>query len=426
MLEGKSDKIPKYNKIDNSLNTYLKMNYDLNTKDTQLFIAIYKDDIYENIENYINYIFYFEYFKLLNNHLMFDINKANYNVDLLLNKSNYTIGITGYYSKISEILEMLITKFKQLNNKDMDKLSFEIIKNKLEKKFKNLKYDALYKKTSSYEDEIILNKYFNTELIESEIKKMSMDKLNNMNLFEYSRITVFAEGNINTEYYDDLCNILNKNYNYNKLYKDNEINIKPNILNKQIEKDFEKQNKKDPNSCLSKVVVIDKFEYSSESIKNQCLINIFDIIVSKEFFDLLRTKDQLGYIVNSRMGTLGFTDKKNLVFRFLVQSSVKNTEFLEKRINKFINNEIKEILDNLNLEELEEIKKSLKEKYSKPFNTLGESAYYNYDKILNKSFMYNHNEIISSNILECAKEELINFYNKYFIDNQKYIEIKIE
>ena len=427
MLKGETDKTPKYEKIEPNINTYLKMNYDLNTKDTQLFLAIYKDDIYQNIETYINYLFYFEYFKLLNNNLMFDINKANYNVGFLLNKTNYTITMTGYYSKLSEILEILVNKLKNLKNSKMDKLSFDIIKSKLQKKYRNLKYDALYKKISLLEDEIILNKYFSNDIIEEHINKIKQDDLIDLNLFDYSRITIFGEGNINNHNFKEINTILQKYYTFNKLYKDEEVNIKDNILNKKIDKLYEKQNKEDPNSCISKLVIIDKFDYSTESVKIQCLANVFDTIVSKDFFDLLRTKDQLGYIVNSRSGVIGFTNKQHIIYRFLVQSSVKKTDYLDERINKFIKSEIKEILDNLKLEEFEEIKKSIKEKYTKPINNLGESSMYHYDKIINKNFMYNHNQLISSNILECTKEELIEFYNKYFVDkNIKYVNIKLE
>ena len=63
---------------------------------------------------------------------------------------------------------------------------------------------------------------------------------------------------------------------------------------------------------------------------------IFDLLISKEFFNNLRTKEQLGYIVNANNGIYGTLDKQYLNYNFVVQSNIKDVEYLEERINKFV------------------------------------------------------------------------------------------
>ena len=74
-------------------------------------------------------------------------------------------------------------------------------------------------------------------------------------------------------------------------------------------------------------------------------------ILSDAFFDALRTKEQLGYIVS--MGKQTFLDSVGLMFK--VQSKVEPRK-LNERVQKFIAEEAKEIISKLTEEDLKDVK----------------------------------------------------------------------
>ena len=75
---------------------------------------------------------------------------------------------------------------------------------------------------------------------------------------------------------------------------------------------------------------------------------------SEPFFDELRTKQQLGYVVSSRE-----TNQRDcLGMWFLIQSNSKSCEYLVHAINKFLL-ERREIIKNISDEDFEKQKKSV-------------------------------------------------------------------
>ncbi|PRQ34778.1 putative metalloenzyme, LuxS/M16 peptidase, tetratricopeptide-like helical domain-containing protein [Rosa chinensis] len=76
-----------------------------------------------------------------------------------------------------------------------------------------------------------------------------------------------------------------------------------------------------------------------ESIRLRALIDLFDEIIEKPFYDQLRTKEQLGYVQcdwKLISGVFGFY--------FIVQSSEYNPIYLQRRVDNFMNG-LEDILD---------------------------------------------------------------------------------
>ena len=98
-------------------------------------------------------------------------------------------------------------------------------------------------------------------------------------------------------------------------------------------------------------------------------LSLLASLVSEPTFNVLRTKEQLGYVVyglpRSSTGTMGL--------RFIIQSE-KDTVFLENRVEAFLDY-MKEFLDKLSEEEYEKHKEGvILKKLEKPKNLHGESS----------------------------------------------------
>ncbi len=409
----------------NNISAYLKINTNLNSKNCELFIKVMKNDIYMTPENYISYMFYIQYFDLLFLGDMFDLISANNKVSLLLNSTNYLLHVSAYYSNLDNILLSIIESLNKVNDYILNnKHFFQIFKDKLMKTLKNKKLDPPYRQVYMYEKDIINTKNYNTEVLEKVLKNFnSVEDLKPCNFFSYNKIIVYCEGNINKDKFEEIKKIFTDNFIYIN-EKQEDINLNLDIVNKVIKKEYYIENKDEENECTGINIFIGNlfgtnwaFEYASTYI--------FDNIVSREFFDRLRTKEQLGYIVKASKNIIGKTNKQYFAYEFLVQSNKKDAEYLEKRIITFISDEIKDIINNIDTEYLKDIQSTIKEGLLKDFNNIEDSSIYYYDKIINNNFAYNFNKIVAAEIYNVSKESLILFYKKHF-DLNKYLSIKIK
>ena len=88
-------------------------------------------------------------------------------------------------------------------------------------------------------------------------------------------------------------------------------------------------NEKEKNFCASVYLQIGDFLSDHKFCAN---LMLFEQIVKSDFFAQIRTKQQLGYIVFSRMQV----NSSVLGFRFIVQSSVATPDYLDQQIEKWI------------------------------------------------------------------------------------------
>ena len=423
LLKEKSDKIPQKIEFSDKIDCYLKKNFDLKTKFTELLIQIEKQDLYDNIDNYLQYIFIISLFNLIFNSYLFDITKANYNFAILKGKNHFILNLSGYYEKLGEILNTILEKIRSLYNPEVTSKFFEIVKEQLIDIYKNRKYKSPARRVFSCRDELLYNKYFTDEEILDKLEKITSLNLN-VNIFDYNKIILYAEGNLDNETFTQIYKIINTKFKY--IPKNNSI-MKINLtdkISKKIDKIYHNQNKDEINDVTLLSIFIDNIYVGSDWIKNYCLILILHQLINTDFFDKIRTREQIGYLVRSTEKVIGEDKNKALIYEFLVQSSKKDYKYIEDRIKKFIKTEIIIILDNIQIEDFDEVKNSIKEKVLKPFNNLIDSSMYYFDKISNKNYMYNFNSIIASYLDDISLDDIKEFYKTKFNLNT-YINVSL-
>ena len=427
----------KYNKY---LDVYLKQDFIHNTTDCHIIIKIMKDNIYDSVSNYVKYIFLSELYSLYFNDFLFNINNANYNVSIFINKSNYGFTANGYYKKIVHIIKLFLDNLKKLINPEIyeddkndkndktDENNKKIlkIKEKLLQNLRNKKYNSPYKKIFEHEEKLLYNKHIDDKDIIKELQKIKSYKdIIDIDILNTNNILVYAEGNIKEETVNDLLKLLKEEFIFEDKKYDNLAHLNIDKITSSIKQEIENENKKETNNCILVNYFLSNLYKTPNWMEEYANLLIFNLLVSKEFFNNLRTKEQLGYIVKSSNGIFGYLDKQYLNYNFLVQSNIKDVDYLEERIAKFVKDEIQNIIKNLSDTDLEEMKESTRELLLKPFNNLAISVSFYYDKIANKNFMYNFNKIIASKIYDINNKSLEELYTKYFKNNNSVI-IKIK
>ncbi|KAJ3020429.1 UNVERIFIED_CONTAM: Insulinase (Peptidase M16) [Siphonaria sp. JEL0065] len=135
--------------------------------------------------------------------------------------------------------------------------------------------------------------------------------------------------------------------------------------------------------------------------------SLLDQIISEPCFDVLRTKEQLGYVAwcgpRFATGMCGF-----LVH---VQSE-KHPNHVESRIMAFLES-VRDIISGLSDEEFARHKTTLSSKIIQKHKYMMASTEYYWEKISNGSYDFTKQQQNAENVLQVTKQELIDFYDEF-------------
>jgi secreted Zn-dependent insulinase-like peptidase len=233
---------------------------------------------------------------------------------------------------------------------------------------------------------MLFNYYDHNDIIDS-LKDLTYDKFINIikQIFNTGYIIFYGEGNINKNILleiKDLTNGLMKivhetNLGCSKLVKDI---VEENKNYKYIEKS---ENILETNKAIHMCFPIGYIRAgSTDNWANiKAISNILTILINREYFDDLRTKQQLGYIIKFDSDYEGDIKCPYMLFKFIIQSNHKDCEYLFGRTNDFII-KFKKTLDNISNKDIKIIKHSIIEKLETPFQTILESSLFNFDIII--------------------------------------------
>ena len=311
---------------------------------------------------------------------------------------NFILNIEKYFDKLSDlyIINLIINIKNSLKNiKYFSPIEYNNLlisyniystnytKKKLLKYLKNIIHDI--------KNNIIHN-------IRNNIKNFMKNLLNN------TSITSFIYGDINKNDVNNLFDKLNVNFKiphvpYPVLYS---------LCNNII---------KHPNKNESSNLV--SFYYNIGSFKplDYLLMKLVINIYSEIFFDELRTKKQLGYLVS-----MNYELFRDHYYIYQKIQSTKPLNYIIKQINNFNKNIIKDVKSNFKKYNLDIFISSLKKEISEPANNLNEQYSKYLNEIITRNYLFNRKEILFNYIKLINPDKLKLFIMKY-IYNKKIIRI---
>ncbi|WRT69793.1 uncharacterized protein IL334_006784 [Kwoniella shivajii] len=142
-------------------------------------------------------------------------------------------------------------------------------------------------------------------------------------------------------------------------------------------------------------------------------LSLFSQISSEPAFDVLRTKQQLGYIVfshaSSSAGSMGYS---------IIVQSEKSTEFVENRIESFLDG-LKETIESLSEEEFEKHKISLiAKKEEKPKNLTEETRRF-LGRVKDRYYEFGKREKDVEALKKITKSDIKSLFTKYITTESK-------
>lgn len=428
LIDGPDDKFPKKTR-NNKIKGYKYFNSSFGVCDTIIFAQFEIPKLFESRENWLGFILFLNALYSDNNATIYTAHTAGYEISLTVEHKSFIMKISGLTNKISSVLSEIVN---MINSGSVREIAFESAKDIMRKSFINEKFNPPIEKAYIYLKKLLLNKYFESnellEIIDSITLETAFDSFKNV--LELSNCTVLVSGNIKNSDAENIFDSFEQIYkkyvktSYNPILS--ERNDVKNVF-EYTEKIKASENPSDKNS--SSVYTIELCKYTSgitSGWEKLALLTMFsEVYFSNKYFDLLRTKEQLGYIVNVKKIILGDPQIKNVYLAFNVQSPVKKSKYLFERTTKFIEESKKDLLK-LKDDEFEQYRQGLILQYSEPFHNLDEITSYFWGQIAEGMNLFNKREILLETIKKITKQEIIDMLKTYVIENDKIIACGIQ
>ncbi|KAI4368936.1 hypothetical protein MLD38_017436 [Melastoma candidum] len=172
-------------------------------------------------------------------------------------------------------------------------------------------------------------------------------------------------------------------------------------------RDVKVKNKSERNSVVELYYQIEP-EVGVELIKQKALMDLFYEIVEEPLFNQLRTKEQLGYVVESSPRTT----YRTYGYCFCVQSSKYDPVYLLGRIDKFIDS-VEEILDGLNDDTFNSYRSGLICKLLEKDPSLAYETNRFWGQIIDKRYMFDFSEKEAEALGGTQKTDVVTWYRTY-------------
>jgi insulysin len=343
---------------------------------------------------------------------------GGYLFELKFSNYSFTITFGGYSDKIIEYINFVLTYIKTI------KIEESYFNNSLEDMETNLnfKYDSPYSQAFEYLSNNLENYSFMPQDIYDESRKIKITDLDSLwdKIIVKNNVKILISGNTTPEYSLKISEELMRHGMTSKkvCYSPDSFN---NLKDKCKYEIINYKNEKDTNHATL-IYYKDSILYegrprTTEEIKSMVMMNIISTLISEPFFNQLRTKEQLGYIVKCKIQTYGSDLLSSYGIIFIVQSTKMNATELKKRIMKFIKDYLDNFEKNITEDEIKETSQEQAKIYKEPFMNMDEMNYMFYKLICSQVYQFNYRELYYNEYMKITKKDIITKMNEIF--NQK-------
>ncbi|KAF3454806.1 hypothetical protein FNV43_RR05254 [Rhamnella rubrinervis] len=373
-------------------NTYFRINlkggYD-NVKScvlTELFIYLLKDELNETI---------------------YQASIAKLETSVSVSSDKLELKVFGFNDKLPVLLSKLLTVAKSfLPSNDR----FEVIKEDMKRTLKNTNMKPL--SHSSYlRLQVLCQSFYDVEDKMQVLNDVSVTDLKAFIPELRSQLYVegLCHGNLLEEEAISISNIFKINFPVQPLpyqirHAEHVICLTPGA---NIVRDVNVKNKMEKNSVVELYFQIEQ-DLGLESIKLKALIDLFDEIVEEPLFNQLRTKEQLGYVVECSPRVT----YRVFGFCFCVQSSEYSPIYLQERIDNFIN-DLGELLEALDHKSFENYRGGLMAKLLEKDPTMTYETNRFWNQIIDKRYVFDLSKKEAEALESIHRDDVINWYNTY-------------
>ncbi|XP_008554389.2 insulin-degrading enzyme isoform X1 [Microplitis demolitor] len=354
---------------------------------------------------------YIQLFKDSLNEYAYNASLARLSWEFSASKNGMTLLVGGYHDKHRVLLKKILDR---MVNFTADKQRFEIIKELYIRNLKNFEADQPYQHAVYYLAVLLTEQGWSKDELLEAIEYLTFDRLEQFipQLLSKTHIECLIHGNLTEAEALETIKMVENQLTKDPL-DDNKSKIivpllpKQYLLHREISLDngshflYEIENKLHKSSCTEIY-----YQVGLQSTESNMHLELLGQIISEPFFDVLRTQEQLGYIVFSGIrrgnGVQGL--------RIIIQGD-RHPQYLEERIEAFIES-VQNRIVNMSEEEFNRHKTSLaNQRLEKPKKMTTLSAIF-WSEITNRQYNFDRANIEVAYLRTITKSQILDFYNE--------------
>jgi secreted Zn-dependent insulinase-like peptidase len=413
-------------RIDKKYNLFYNFNSSFKSLDVNIYISIDIPALYESAETYTKTILFLDTIYSDNSNIINNIVQAGYNLTLNLEYDTLYIYISGDRN-IIDILSDDLNKI--LNN--TNGTCFETVREKMYKIFKNSINDQVIHKINKLIHKKIEKKYYDSYDIIKYIKDNTFEKCKDtfFNIIKNAATNIMISGNINK---NDAENVADKLYSCFNIAHELEPNFDKNIRKRNLPyiDIYFNRNIKEKNTMFTMMYEVFSVKKNDKDYTDYsdyiAFLSLLNSISNTQYFNSLRTNDQLGYIVYTKINYYGNKNTKNGFLKFVIQSPFENAEKLYDKTMIFVKNILYKFIKDLGEDGLKTYIDGLITNLSNKFNNLLELDLYNCSNIFDYSYDFNFRENIINSLKKITHSNFVEKYKNLIINNNNIYSISID
>lgn len=293
----------------------------------QLYLNVLSDQVNASPRAKLLSILYLRSLRESINEWLYQILLAGINIGLARNDFGISIDISGYSDKIPRLL---IDLGKRLPNITIDNEQFEALRKELQRELTNRAYNAAFRLARRDSVDILVANNINYRQYQSLVSEVKLAEVvaYGKSLWQQVAYEGIAYGNLKSA-------VLSKSVT--EFFANFAADRGDKAILPEEKRDQEKTLKFVKDHSYSEIVPTNNHALTSRRVfgrrtpLNEGIMQIIDTHVSSRFFTRLRTEQQLGYIVFSRV----FRGKHVIGMEFVVQSSRYDPLEINVRLKKF-------------------------------------------------------------------------------------------
>ncbi|MBP9709224.1 MAG: insulinase family protein, partial [Oligoflexales bacterium] len=338
------------------------------------------------------------------NEWMDQLRDAGISLSFTRSNEGLRISLDGYSQHLPTVLNDFFIK---LQSASFPPVLFSSSQAMLLQDLENKGFQDAFRSAIEAMNIIIVKKEIDTDLLKPELKLLTREKIIEFKKSFLSQIAFggFAYGNLDAKVVLSTLDQAGLTLGAKFLAKKDHPKVEYVQLPQGKALAHVKTVKNNNNAWTSRVVI------GKRTVNNEAIARMLDGLWSASYFNELRDKKQLGYVVNASASQGGSADVSS--FNFILQSSSYNSADLAKHSTAWTKERLKE-LQTLNPEKFNEVRNAIIETLSKPDATMAEKHQRLWNEIisLNGDFNYRQNLIAQLKALDTKK--FISSVNKIF------------
>ncbi len=379
-------------------------NSSFKTPHVYTYILLEVSNFIKDINTYVKCILFLDTIYSNNDNVLSELRMAGYNIGFSLNMDSMFIVIDSDNNNIETVYNIFNEIFNDNSNKNYD-----AVVQSLYRKSKSFKNENPLYKVKELTNKLFYNYYYTPyEICKSIKRKHTFNDCKTVfrECMRKACTQIFISGNIERNRSEKLSELL---YSYlNITNPTNKTHGNLQRLECPFTQKYKNKNNDETNNIFTMIFKIGNLEKGKGDWNLYiAFASILESLAGSLYFNILRTREQIGYVVSASLTKIGDNNYKFYGIKFIVQSYIKDSKYIYTRTLNFVNNELKKCVDNITENDFNDYKAGEISMLLDNFSNLAEMNQYLSIQIFDGSYMYDY------------RKNMIDTFNNFNLDTFK-------